>query len=47
MYIYIFLFFITLGEWVEGKSSKQSQIKNVIYERLIKVIIKILIVIEW
>lgn len=39
MYIYIFLFFITLGEWVEGKSSKQSQIKNVIYERLIKVII--------
>lgn len=36
MYIYRFLFFITLGEFLEGKSSKQSQIKSVIYELLIK-----------
>ena len=36
MYIYKFLFFITLGEFVEAKSGKQNQIKNVIYELLIK-----------
>lgn len=36
MYIYKFLFFITLGDFLEGKRSKQSQIKDVIYELLIK-----------
>jgi len=36
MYIYKFLFFITLGDFLEGKRSKQSQIKDVIYELLMK-----------
>lgn len=36
MYIYIFLFFITLGEFVKAKSSKQNQIKNVNNELLMK-----------
>lgn len=36
MYIYIFLFFIILGEFVKAKSSKQNQIKNVNNELLKK-----------
>lgn len=37
MYIYTFVFFfITLGDFMEEKGSKQSQVKNGIYELLIK-----------
>lgn len=36
MYIFNVLSFITLWEFVEAKSSKQNQIKDVIYELLIK-----------
>ena len=36
MHTYIFLFFITLGEFVKAKSSKQNQIKNVVNELLMR-----------
>ena len=36
MHTYIFLFFITLGEFVKAKSSKQNQIKNVVNELLLR-----------
>ena len=36
MHTHIFLFFITLGEFVKAKSSKQNQIKNVVNELLMR-----------
>lgn len=42
VYIYAFLFFIIWGEFLEGKSSKHSKIKNVSCKLLIKVMRKTL-----